>query len=52
LGRQDLLRVLLPEKNEKWRKNNPGKPKHTFDDAVPFNKRKNKVKYRGKKQRR
>jgi hypothetical protein len=52
LGRQDLLKVLLPEKNEKWRKNNPGKPMHTFDDAVPFNKRKNKVKYRGKKQRR
>ncbi|AUS05430.1 YgiQ family radical SAM protein [Pseudotamlana carrageenivorans] len=50
LGRQDLLKVLLPEKNEKWRKNKPkGDAKHTFDDAVPFNKRKNKVKFQGKK---
>jgi len=48
LGRQDLLKVLLPE-NEKWRKNKPSKPKHTFDDAVPFNKRKNKVKYKKKR---
>ncbi|QQY82784.1 hypothetical protein JJL45_01970 [Tamlana sp. s12] len=44
--------MLLPEKNEKWRKNKPkGDAKHTFDDAVPFNKRKNKVKFQGKKNR-
>jgi uncharacterized radical SAM protein YgiQ len=54
LGRQDLLDVLLPAKTEKWRKNKPsGAPKHTFDDAVPFNQRKNKVKYaQGKKRKR
>ncbi|MDO7137444.1 YgiQ family radical SAM protein [Algibacter lectus] len=53
LGRQDLLKVLLPEKTEKWRKNKPtGDAKHTFDDAVPFNKRKNKAKFRSKKKRR
>ncbi|WP_040249845.1 YgiQ family radical SAM protein [Psychroserpens mesophilus] len=52
LGRQDLLDVLLPAKTEKWRKNKPkGEAKHTFDDAVPFNQRKNKVKYKGKKKR-
>lgn len=49
LGRQDLLKVLLPEKTEKWRKNKPGKPKHTFNDAVPFNQRKDKVKYKKKR---
>jgi uncharacterized radical SAM protein YgiQ len=49
LGRQDLLKVLLPERSEKWRKNKPGKPKHTFDDAVPFNQRKKKVKYKNKR---
>lgn len=53
LGRQDLLKVLLPEKTEKWRKNKPtGDAKHTYDDAVPFNKRKNKAKFRSKKKRR
>ncbi len=52
LGRQDLLDVLLPKKEEKWRKNKPGKPKHTFDDAVPFNQRKNKAKFKSKKKRR
>ena len=53
LGRQDLLKVLLPEKSEKWRKNKPkGGAKDTFNDAVPFNQRKKKVKYRGKKKRR
>ena len=49
LGRQDLLDVLLPKKDEKWRKNKPGKPKHTFNDAVPFNQRKKKVKYKKKR---
>ncbi|WP_147678485.1 YgiQ family radical SAM protein [Algibacter pacificus] len=53
VGRPDLLKVLLPEKTEKWRKNKPkGEAKHTFDDAVPFNKRKNKAKFRSKKKRR
>ena len=53
LGRQDLLKVLLPEKAEKWRKNKPsGEAKNTYDDAIPFNKRKNKAKFRGKKKRR
>ncbi len=52
LGRQDLLKVLLPEKSEKWQKNKPsGEAKHTFDDAVPFNKRKNKARFRSKKKR-
>ncbi|WNH14297.1 YgiQ family radical SAM protein [Thalassobellus suaedae] len=53
LGRQDLLKVLLPEKTEKWRKNTPsGDAKHTFDDAIPFNQRKNKTKFKSKKKRR
>ncbi len=53
LGRQDLLKVLLPEKTEKWRKNTPsGDAKHTFDDAIPFNQRKNKAKFKNKKKRR
>ena len=53
LGRQDLLKVLLPEKSEKWRKNKPkGEAKNTYDDAIPFNKRKNKAKFRSKKKRR
>ncbi|MCD2258605.1 YgiQ family radical SAM protein [Psychroserpens luteolus] len=53
LGRQDLLDVLLPKKDEKWRKNKPkGEAKNTFNDAVPFNQRKNKVKYKGKKKQR
>ena len=51
-ARKDLLKVLLPEKNEKWRKNKPGKPKHTFNDAVPFNQRKDKAKFKSKKKRR
>ena len=53
LGRQDLLKVLLPAQTEKWRKNKPkGDAKHTFDDAIPFNQRKNKAKFRSKKKRR
>ena len=53
LGRQDLLKVLLPEKSEKWRKNKPkGEAKNTYDDAIPFNKRKNKAKFKSKKKRR
>ncbi|MBT8244414.1 MAG: YgiQ family radical SAM protein [Winogradskyella sp.] len=51
LGRKDLLNVLLPE-NDKWRKNKPKKAKHTFDDAIPFNQRKNKAKFKAKKKRR
>ncbi|MEP5340930.1 MAG: YgiQ family radical SAM protein [Algibacter sp.] len=50
LGRQDLLKVLLPEKTEKWRKNKPtGDAKNTYDDAIPFNKRKNKAKFKKKR---
>ena len=53
LGRQDLLKVLLPEKTEKWRKNKPtGETKNTYDDAIPFNQRKDKAKFRSKKKRR
>ncbi|MFI1744472.1 YgiQ family radical SAM protein [Thalassobellus sediminis] len=53
LGRKDLLKVLLPEKSEKWRKNKPsGEVKNTYDDAIPFNKRKNKAKFKSKKKRR
>ena len=53
LGRQDLLKVLLPEKSEKWRKNKPkGEAKNTYDDAIPFNKRKQKAKFKSKKKRR
>ncbi len=53
LGRQDLLKVLLPEKGEKWRKNKPkGEAKNTYNDAVPFNKRKTKAKFKAKKKRR
>ncbi|WP_033957521.1 YgiQ family radical SAM protein [Psychroserpens jangbogonensis] len=53
LGREDLLKVLLPEKDEKWRKNKPnGDAKHTFDDAIPFNQRKEKAKFKYKKKRR
>ena len=53
LGRQDLLKVLLPDKDEKWRKNKPkGEAKNTYDDAIPFNKRKNKAKFKSKKKRR
>jgi hypothetical protein len=45
LGRTDLLQVLLPENNS-WIKNKNKKTKdvkNTFDDAVPFNRRKKKV---------
>ncbi len=55
LGRTDLLDILLPEKSEKWRKNKPtGEAKNTFNDAVPFNRRKakDKVKFKSKKKRR
>ena len=53
LGRQDLLDVLLPGKEEKWRKNKPkGEAKNTFNDAVPFNQRKNKAKFKSKNKRR
>jgi uncharacterized radical SAM protein YgiQ len=49
LGRQDLLKVLLPE-NDKWRKNKPsGEAKNTYDDAIPFNKRTNKAKFKKKR---
>ncbi|QXP74825.1 YgiQ family radical SAM protein [Tenacibaculum sp. HL-MS23] len=42
VGRQDLLKVLLPENNS-WKKNKSAKEtKNTFDDAVPFNQRKSK----------
>ncbi|QCE41559.1 YgiQ family radical SAM protein [Psychroserpens sp. NJDZ02] len=53
LGREDLLKVLLPGKEEKWRKNTPkGDAKNTFNDAVPFNQRKNKAQFKSKKKRR
>jgi len=53
LGRQDLLDVLLPGKEEKWRKNKPkGEAKNTFNDAVPFNQRKTKAKFKSKNKRR
>ncbi len=53
LGREDLLKVLLPEKDEKWRNNRPkGEAKNTYDDAIPFNQRKNKAKFSSKKNRR
>ena len=58
LGREDLLKVLLPGKEEKWRKNTPkGDAKNTFNDAVPhvpFNQRKDKAKFKSnnKKNRR
>jgi len=41
----------LPE-NKSWQKNKKAKAaKHTFDDAIPFNKRKKKVKRTSKKRR-
>ncbi len=50
LGREDLLKVLLPEKGEKWRKNKPkGEAKNTYNDAIPFNKRKDKAKFKKKR---
>ncbi len=44
VGRTDLLQVLLPENNS-WKKNKTAHKtaQHTFDDAIPFNKRKKKV---------
>ncbi len=44
VGRSDLLQVLLPENNS-WKKNKTAHKtaQHTFDDAIPFNKRKKKV---------
>ena len=53
LGRDDLLKRLLPEGKDatiNWRKNKPGKAKHTFNDAVPFNQRKAKAKFSPKKE--
>jgi uncharacterized radical SAM protein YgiQ len=53
LGREDLLKVLLPEKAEKWRKNKPtGETKNTYNDAIPFNQRKDKAKFKSTKKRR
>jgi hypothetical protein len=46
------LNVLLPENNS-WKKNKKAKTaKNTFDDAVPFNRRKKKVSRGPKKKRR
>ncbi len=51
VGRTDLLNRLLPN-DDKWRKKKKLKSvKHTFDDAIPFNKRKNKVKRKSNKRR-
>ena len=51
VGRSDLVKRLIPN-HDKWRKKKTIKPvKHTFDDAVPFNKRKHKVKRTSKKTR-
>jgi len=51
VGRQDLLKKLLPENNS-WKKNKNAKEvKNTFDDAVPFNKRKKKVSRAPKRRR-
>ena len=51
VGRSDLVNKLLPN-DTSWRKKKDLKPvKHTFDDAIPFNRRKKKVKRSGKKRR-
>jgi hypothetical protein len=51
VGRPDLLKKLLPENNS-WKKNKKAKEvKNTFDDAVPFNRRKKKVSRASKKRR-
>ena len=51
VGRHDLLKKLLPENNS-WKKNQKAKGvKNTFDDAVPFNRRKKKVSRAPKKRR-
>ena len=39
---------MLPDKPDTWRKNKPGKTKHTFDDAIPFNQRKKKATFSSK----
>ncbi|AUC83256.1 YgiQ family radical SAM protein [Lacinutrix sp. Bg11-31] len=53
LGREDLLKVLLPDKDDKWRKNKPtGETKNTYNDAIPFNKRKTKAKFKSKDKKR
>jgi hypothetical protein len=53
VGRHDLLQKLLPENNA-WKKNKTAHKvaQHTFDDAIPFNKRKKKVYRAPKKTRR
>ena len=52
VGRSDLVNRLLPNSDTTWRKKKDLKPvKHTFDDAIPFNRRKNKVKRSSKKRR-
>ncbi|PQJ76266.1 YgiQ family radical SAM protein [Polaribacter gangjinensis] len=50
VGRNDLLQVLLPENNS-WKKNKTTHKtaQHTFDDAIPFNKRKKVKRFSGKK---
>ena len=50
VGRQDLLKILLPENNS-WKKNKTvhATAQHTFDDAIPFNKRKKVKRIEGKK---
>lgn len=50
VGRNDLLQVLLPENNS-WKKNKTAHKtaQHTFDDAIPFNRRKKVKRVAGKK---
>ena len=50
VGRNDLLQVLLPENNT-WKKNKTAHKtaQHTFDDAIPFNRRKKVKRAAGKK---
>lgn len=50
VGRNDLLQVLLPENNS-WKKNKTAHKtaQHTFDDAIPFNRRKKVKRITGKK---
>ena len=50
VGRNDLLQVLLPENNS-WKKNKTAHKtaQHTFDDAIPFNRRKKVKRAAGKK---
>ena len=52
LGKTDLLLRLLPEGDKSsaknWRKNKPRKTKDTYNDAVPFNKRKTKATFKPK----